>query len=127
MRTVFSYEPFRKWTSVTEEQKQDQRRIDRDGVVNLLKSTEHSLFGHMAVLATQMGANLRAFHFLRNQELLGMKPVKKITLLQVKEQIDQIVEWNWVKPAPISAYRKYLPSSGGNMEAILSDFRGRKR
>ena len=81
----------------------------------------------MALLATQMGANLRAFHFLRNQELLGMKPVKKITLLQVKEQIDQIVEWKWVKPAPISAYLKYLPSAGGDMSAILSDFKGRKR
>ena len=79
------------------------------------------------MFTTQMGANLRAFHFLRNQELLGMKPVEKITLLQVKEQIDQIVEWKWVKPAPISAYLKYLPSAGGDMSAILSDFRGRKR
>ena len=51
-----------------------------------------------------MGANLRAFHFLRNQEFLGMKPVKKITLLQVKELIDQIVEWKWVKPAPMDAH-----------------------
>ena len=125
--TVFSYEPFRKWTSVTVEQTQEQRRIDRDGVARILKSTEHSLFGHMAMLTTQMGANLRAYHFLRNQEFLGMKPVKKITLLQVKELIDQIVEWKWVNPAPISSYSKYLPSAGGDMAAILNDFRGRKR
>ena len=127
VKTVFSYKPFRKWASAAVEQTQEQRRIDRDGVVNLLKSTEYSLFGHMAVLTPQMGANLRAFHFLRNQEFLGMKPVKKITLLQVKELIDQIVEWKWVKPAPISAYLKYLPSAGVDMAAILSDFRGRKR
>ena len=46
VRTVFSYEPFRNWTSVTEEQKPDQRRMDRDGVIKLLKASEHSLFGH---------------------------------------------------------------------------------
>ena len=127
VRTVFSYEPFRKWTSVTVEQTQEQRRIDRDGVANILKSTEHSLFGHMAKLTPQMGANLRAYHFLRNQEFLGMKPVKKITLLQVKEVIDQIVEWKWVSPATISSYSKYHPSAGGDMTAIVNDFKGRKR
>ena len=74
-----------------------------------------------------MGANLRAYHFLRNQELLGMKQVKKITLLQVKEVIDHIVEWKWVNPAPISSYLKYLPSAGGDMTAITADFKGRKR
>ena len=125
--TVFSYEPFREWTSTTVEQTTEQRRIDRDGVVKILKSTEDSLFGHMAILNTQMGANLRAYHFLRNQEFLGTKPVKKITLLQVKEVVDQIVEWKWVNPAPISSYSKYLPSARGDMTAITSDFRGRKR
>ena len=74
-----------------------------------------------------MGANLRAFHFLRNQELLGMKPVKKITLLEVKEVVDQIVEWNWVNPKPMSSYLKYLPSQGGDLSAIVNDFKGRKR
>ena len=124
VRTVLSCEPFRQWTSVTVEQTQEQRRIDRDGVAKILKSTEHSLFGHMAMLTTQMGANLRAYHFLRNQELLGMKPVKKITLLQVKELIDQIVEWKWVNPAPISSYSKYLPSAGGDMATILKEESG---
>ena len=109
---VFSYKPFRQWTSVTVEQTAEQRRIDRDGVEKLLKATENSLFSHMAILNTQMGANLRAFHFLRNQEFLGMKQVKKITLLQVKEVIDQIVERKWVNPAPISSFSKYLPSAG---------------
>ena len=125
--TVFSYEPFRKWTSVTAEQTAEQRCIDRDGVEKLLKSTEHSLFSHVAVLNTQMDANLRAYHYLRNQELLGMKQVRKITLLQVKEVIDHIVEWKWVNPAPISSYSKYLPSAGGDMTAITADFKGRKR
>ena len=125
--SVFNYPAFRHWTSTTVAYNQDQRRIDRDGVVNILKATEDSLFSHMAILNTQMGANLRAYHFLRNQELLGMKSVKKITLLEVKEVLDQIVEWKWVSPKSISSYSKYLPSQGGNLNAIVSDFKGRKR
>ena len=123
--SVFGYQSFRHWTSTTVGYNQDQRRIDRDGVVNILKVTEDSLFSHMAILNTQMGANLRAYHFLRNQEFLGMKPVKKITLLEVKEVVDQIVEWKWVNPAPTSSYLKCLPSSGGDLTAIVNDFKGR--
>ena len=53
--------------------------MDREGVMNILKATENSLFTHMAILNTQMGANLTAYHYLRNQELLGMMSVDKIT------------------------------------------------
>ena len=63
--------------------------------MNILKATEDSLFTHMAVLNTQMGANLRAFPFLRNQELLGMKSVGS-PFWEVKEVIDRIVEWKRV-------------------------------
>ena len=86
--SVFGYQSFRHWTSTTTRYSEDQRRVDRDCVVSILKATEDSLFTHMAILNTQMGANLRAYHFLRNQELLGMKPVERITLLEVKEVID---------------------------------------
>ena len=56
-----------------------------------------------------------------------MKEVERITLLEVKEVLDHIVEWKWVNPSPISAYLKYLPSSGGDLNAITTDFRGRRR
>ena len=82
---VFSYKSFRHWTSTRTRYTEDQRRIDRDNVINALKATELSLFPHMAILSTQMGANLRAYHFLRNQEILGMKPIDRITLLEVKD------------------------------------------
>ena len=62
---VFSYESFRHWTSTTTRCTEEQRRVDREFVVNILKATEDSLFTHMAILNTQMGANLRAYHFLR--------------------------------------------------------------
>ena len=81
----------------------------------------------MAVLNTQMGANLRAYHYLRNQELLGMKPVEKITLLQVKEVIDKVVDSKWLNPPAITEYMKYLPSADGNLHAILDKFKGKKR
>ena len=74
-----------------------------------------------------MGANLRAYHYLRNQELLGMKSVEKITLLQVKEVIDKVVDSKWVNPASISSYLKYLPSAGGDLRGITEDFKGKKR
>ena len=74
------------------------------------KASEASLFPHMAILVTQMGANFRAYQFLRNQEILGLKKVEKITLLEVKEVIDQIVEWKWVSPAPLSSCEKYSPA-----------------
>ena len=83
--------------------------MDREGVMNILRATENSLFTHMAILNTQMGANLRAYHYLRNQELLGMKPVEKITLLQVKEVIDKVVDSKWLNPESITSYLKYLP------------------
>ena len=124
---VFRYKSFRHWTSTTVRYNQEQRRVDREGVVNLLKATENSLFTHMAILTTQMGANLRAYHYLRNQELVGMKSVEKITLLQVKEVIDKVVDSKWLDPAAISAYLKYLPSAGGDLKAITEDFKGRKR
>ena len=124
---VFRYKPFRHWTSTTVEYSKEQRRVDREGVVNLLKATENSLFTHMAILNTQMGANLRAYHYFRNQELLGMKPVEKITLLQVKEVIDKVVDSKWVSPASVNTYLKYLPSAGGGLQAITEDFKGRKR
>ena len=57
---VFKYKSFRHWTSTTVRYNQEQRRVDREGVVNILKATENSLFTHMAILNTQMGANLRA-------------------------------------------------------------------
>ena len=124
---VFRYKPFRHWTSTTVEYTKEQRRVDREGVVNLLKATENSLFTHMAILNTQMGANLRAYHYLRNQELLGMKSVEKITLLQVKEVIDRVVDSKWVNPAPPTTYLKYLPSAGGDLKSITDDYKGRKR
>ena len=92
-----------------------------------LKATENSLFTHMGVLNTQMGANLRAYHYLRNQELLGMKPVEKITLLQVKEVIDKVVDSKWLNPPAATEYAMYLPSAGGNLDAITDKFKGRKR
>ena len=125
--SVFGYQSFRHWTATTVRSSEDQRRVGRDGVVNILKATEDSLFTHMAILSTQTGANLRAYHFLRNQELLGMKPVERITLLEVKEIIDRIVEWKWANPGPMSSYVKYLPSQGGDLTAITNDFKGRKR
>ena len=51
-------------TSTTTRYNQEQRRVDREGVMNILKATENSLFTHMAILNTQMGANLRAYHYL---------------------------------------------------------------
>ena len=75
----------------------------------------------MAILNVQMGANLRADYFLRNQELLGMKPVNKITLLEVKEVVDRAVEWKWVNPGPMSSYMKYLPSEAGDIKATTND------
>ena len=45
----------------------------------------------------------------------------------MKEVLDHIVEWKWVNPSPASPYAKYLPSSGGDLNAITNDFRGRKR
>ena len=124
---VFSYKSFRHWTSTRTTYTEGQRRIDRDTVINALKASEASLFPHMAMLSTQMGANLRAYHFLRNQEILGMKPVERITLLEVKEVLDHIGEWKWVSPAPVSTYLKHLPSCEGDLKAITKDFRGRKR
>ena len=111
--SVFKYKPFRHWTSTTVSYNQEQRRIDREGVANILKATENSLFAHMAILTTQMGANLRAYHYLRNQELLGMKPVEKITLLLVKEVIDTVVDSRWLNPPAANEYLKYIPSAGG--------------
>ena len=124
---VFSYKSFRHWTSTRSRYTQKHHQSDRDTVVNLLKASEASLFPHMAILSTQMCANLRAYHYLRHQEILGMKPIERITLLEVKEVLDHIVEWKWVDPAPMSGYLKYLPSSGGDLKAITNDFRGRKR
>ena len=120
---VFSYESFRHWTSTKTRYTEEQRRVDRDYVVNILKATEDSLFTHMAILNTQMGANPRAYHFLRNQELLGMKPVERITLLEVKEVLDCIVEWKWINPGRMSSYLKYLPSRGGDLKAITNDLK----
>ena len=37
----------------------------------------------------------------------------------MKEVLDQIVEWKWVNPAPLSRYEKYLPSSGGDVNTIV--------
>ena len=127
VETVFRYEPFRNWTSTTVRYNQEQRRVDREGVANILKATENSLFTHMAVLNTQMGANLRAYHYLRNKELLGMKPVEKITLLQVKEVIDKVIDTRWLNPPAANDYLKYLPSAGGDLHAIPDDFKGKKR
>ena len=124
---VFRYKSFRHWTSTTVRYNQEQSRVDREGVMNILKATENSLFTHMAILNTQMGANLRAYHYLRNQELLGMKSVEKITLLQVKEVIDKVVDSRWVNPAAITTYLKYLPSAGGDLRGITDDFKGKKR
>ena len=124
---VFRYKPFRHWTSTTIRYNHEQRRVDREGVVNVLMATENSLFTHMAILNTQMGANLRAYHYLRNQELLGVKPVEKITLLQVKEVIDKVVDSKWLNPAAATEYLKYLPSAGGDLQAITDDFKGKKR
>ena len=125
--SVFKYEPFRHWTPTTVGYNQEQRRIDREGVANVLKATENSLFTHMAVLNTQMGANLRAYHYLRNQELLGMKPVEKITLLQVKEVVDKVIDAKWLNPLAATEYAKYLPSAGGHLQAIPDNFKGKKR
>ena len=125
--SVFKQKPFRHWTPTTEEYNQEQRRKDREGVAKMLKATENSLFTHMGVLNTQMGANLRAYHYLRNQELLGMKPVEKITLLQVKEVVDKVVESKWLNPPAATEYTEYLPSAGGNLDAITDKFKGRKR
>ena len=127
VESVFKHKPFRHWTPTTEEYNREQRRKDREGVAKMLKATENSLFTHMAVLNTQMGANLRAYHYLRNQELLGMKPVERITLLQVKEVIDQVVDSKWLNPPAATEYTKYLPSEGGNLDAILDKFKGKKR
>ena len=124
---VFRYKPFRHWTSTTVRYNQEQRRVDREGVANILNATENSLFIHMAILNTQMGANLRAYHYLRNQELLGMKPVEKITLLQVKEVIDKVVDSKWLNPPAANIYLKYLPSAGGDLQAIPDDLKGKKR
>ena len=124
---VFRYKSLRHWTSTTVGYNQEQRRVDREGVMNILKATENSLFTHMAILNTQMGANLRAYHYLRNQELLGMKPVEKITLLQVKEVIEKVGDSKWLNPESISSYLKYLPSAGGDLQAITQDFKGQKR
>ena len=96
-------------------------------MINALKASEATLFPHMAILSTQMGANLRAYRFLRNQEMLGMKQIERITLLEVKEVLGRIVVWKWVNPAPISDYLKYLPSGGGDLQLITKDFRGKKR
>ena len=41
---VFSYKSFRHWTPTRTEYNADQRRIDRDSVINALKATELSLF-----------------------------------------------------------------------------------
>ena len=127
VESVFKQKPFRHWTPTIEEYNQEQRRKDREGVAKMLKATENSLFIHMAVLNTQMGANLRAYHYLRNQELLGMKKVEKITLLQVKEVIDKVIDSKWLNPPAATEYAKYLPSTGGNMDAILDKFKGKKR
>ena len=124
---VFRYKPFRHWTSTTIAYNQEQRRVDREGVANVLMATENSLFTHMAILNTQMGANLRAYHYLRNQELLGMKPVEKITLLQVKEVIDTVIDAKWLNPASANTYLKYLPSAGGDLRAITDEYKGKKR
>ena len=112
---VFSQKPFRQWTTTTVSYQGKHRCSDRDRVGEVSKASEASLFPHMAILVTQMGANLRAYQFLRNQEILGLKKVEKITLLEVKEVIDQIVEWKWVNPAPLSSYEKYSPASGGHI------------
>ena len=74
-----------------------------------------------------MGANLRAYQYLRNQEILGMRKVEKITLLEVKEALDQIVEWKWFNPMSLSNYEKYIPPCGGDLNQITVDFKGRKR
>ena len=127
VESVFKQQPFRHWTPTKEECSDEQRRKDREGVAKMLKATENSLFTHMAVLNTQMGANLRAYHYLRNQELLGMKPVEKITLLQVKEVIDQVAESRWLNQSPTSDFAMYLPSEGGSLDAICEKFKGKKR
>ena len=125
--SVFKYKPFRHWTSTTVQDNLEQRRIIREGVAQSLKATENSLFSHMAILTTQMGANLRAYHYLRNQEILGMKPVEKITLLQVKEVIDTVVDSKWLDPPAATEYLDYLSSAGGDLHAIPTKYKGKKR
>ena len=92
-----------------------------------LRATEASLFSHMSILVTQRGANLRAYHFLRNQEILGFRKSERITFLDVKEVVYHIVEWKWVSPAPFSRYEKYFSSKSLDLNLVVDDFKGRKR
>ena len=124
---VFSQQAFRHWAANRRNYGESDRRVDREKIGEVLKASEASLFLHVSILVTQMGANLRAYHFLHNQEILGLKKVERITLLEVKEVLDQIVEWKWVNPAPLSQYEKYLPASGGDLNMTANDFKGRKR
>ena len=75
--SVFKHKPFRHWTPTTDDYNQEQRRKDREGVANMLKATENSLFTHMAVLNTQMGANLRGIPLPAKPRTLGNEASRK--------------------------------------------------
>ena len=92
---VFSQKSFRHWTTKRTSYNSEQRQVDRHNIGEVLKASEAILFPHMSILVTQKGANLRAYQFLRNQDILGLRKVERITLLEVKEVLDQIVEWKW--------------------------------
>ena len=99
---VFSQPVFREWTGTYQKYSTTGRRIDRERIGEGLRAAEASLFSHMSILVTQVGANLRAYHFLRNQETLGFRKSEKITILEVKEVVDQILEWKWVSPCKVN-------------------------
>ena len=41
--------------------------------------------------------------------------------------IDRVIDSKWLNPETANAYLKYLPSAGGDLQAITDDFRGKKR
>ena len=102
------------------------RLIDRQRIIEGLQATEAGLFTHMSILVTQMGANLRAYHFLCNQAISGYRRDEKIDLLEVKELVEKVVEWKWVNPGPYSRYEKYFPEDG-DLGMVVDDFKGRAR
>ena len=120
-------EPFRQWTGGFRYYDADDRLQGRQRVAEKLSAGLFiSLTRHMASMATHTGAHLRAYHFIRHQSVLGLRGSEAITLQEVKEMVEKVVEWKWVSSAPFTDYEKYFSGAGG-LGMVVHDFRGRKK
>ena len=79
----------------------------------------------MSRMIPHMGAHIRAYHFLCFQAQIGYRGSEQISLDEVAEVIDLVIQQGWFKPAPRSDYDKYL--SGGNLHLITKEFKGKAR